>query len=265
MILDHFPPRVRTLYEPFAGSAATSLAAAAADRAERFVIGDQLGPLAALWSAILAHPEEVADRYEELWNAQRSDPRAYYARVRDGFNRDGDPVALLYLLARCVKNAVRFNADGAFNQAADHRRLGANPRKMRDAIEGAAALLASNTEVVAGDYRATMATAGADDFVYLDPPYEGVGQRDPRYVAQLDRDAFVAALGDLDDRGVPYLVSFDGRRGDHRYGTPLPAHLGLERLEIDAGRSSQSTLVGRDDRTYESLYISRAARVRAVV
>ena len=53
-----------------------------------------------------------------------------------------------------------------------------------------------------------------------------------------------------------FAVSYDGRTGDKTYGAPLPDSLGLTHLEIEAGRSTQSTLLGRDDITYESLYLS---------
>ena len=46
------------------------------------------------------------------------------------------PEYLLFLLAKCVKAAVRYNAKGEFNQSPDKRRLGRNPAMMRDDILG---------------------------------------------------------------------------------------------------------------------------------
>jgi DNA adenine methylase len=265
-ILAHAPNRVRRLIEPFAGSAAVSLAAAARDLAARYWIADRLGPLAELWRAILDHPSATADAYERLWTAQHPDPAAHYRAVRARFNRTGDPVALLYLLARCVKSAVRFNGAGEFNQGADHRRAGMRPPRMRGQIERASRLLAGRTEVTAADYAELLADASPGDLVYLDPPYQGVSRRrDPRYVAPLDRDRLVGELDRLNRRRVPFLVSFDGATGDRTYGPPLPRELGLRRVLLPAGRSSQATLAGRVAETVESLYLSRtlarAARV----
>lgn len=258
-ILGHAPGRVRRLIEPFAGSAAISLAAAARDLAARYCIADRLGALAELWRAILDRPDATADGYERLWSAQRPDPAAHYQSVRARFNRTGEPIALLYLLARCVKNAVRFNGAGHFNQAADHRRAGMRPERMRREIAGASALLARRSEVASADYAELLADATAGDLVYLDPPYQGVsGTRDPRYVAPLDLDRFVAELDRLNRRRVPFLVSFDGSSGDRTYGSTLPAELGLRRVLLPAGRSSQGTLVGRVAETVESLYLSPA-------
>ena len=48
----------------------------------------------------------------------------------------------------------------------------------------------------------------------------------------------------------------DGRSGDKTYGKELPEYLGLKRILIPAGRSSQATLLGKNQQTIESLYIS---------
>jgi DNA adenine methylase len=256
-ILACFPRRVERLLDPCAGSGAVTLAAARQGRAERYLMGEALVPLARLWQGILAHPEALAKRYAALWTAAASDPRAHYDRVRAEFNVDQEPAKLLYLLARCVKNAVRFNGTGEFNQSPDRRRLGMHPRKMQAELGGAHRLLRGRTEMVAGDLAELCDRATARDLVYLDPPYQGTsGRRDRRYVAPLDLPEFVGVLERLRMRGVRFLVSLDGRSGDRTYGRALPRELGLVRLELFAGRSSQATLHGRAADTVESLYLS---------
>ncbi len=105
-ILGYFPERVGTLIEPFAGSAALTLAAAARGLAARYVINDLNKPLVDLWRAIIESPEKLARQYETLWRAQHKDRRQYYDRMRDDFNRTGRPDCFLYLLARYVKEIV---------------------------------------------------------------------------------------------------------------------------------------------------------------
>ena len=255
-ILAFAPESIDCMFEPFAGSAAVTLAAAHAQRARRYILSDKLEPLAELWRWILSRPETIATEYERQWIAQERDPRGHYLRARDAFNRTGDPGLLLYLLARCVKNAVRFNARGQFNQSADHRRRGVHPRKMRDQILGAAAVLGSCCEVLAADYADVINCAGPRDFVYLDPPYQGVSDTgDPRYFEQLDYERFVDRLTDMRGRQVPFAVSFDGYCGQREYGQPLPDSLGLDRVLLSPARSAQATLSGRAASTRESLYI----------
>jgi len=46
----------------------------------------------------------------------------------------------------------------------------------------------------------------------------------------------------LNHRGVAFAISYDGKRGEKTFGSKLPEDLGLKRIEIEAGRSSQATL-----------------------
>ncbi len=256
-ILGFVPADTRRLIEPFCGSAAVSLAALRAGKVATVHLNDSFAPLARLWTAIIDTPDRLADDYQRLWRAQLADPRRGYDRVRDRFNRDGDPTRLLYLLARCVKSAVRFNASGEFNQSPDRRRLGTRPARMRASIVAAAALLAGRATVSSGDYAVWLDGAGAHDVVYLDPPYQGTsGGRDHRYHQQLDLDRLIGDLERLITRGVAVIVSFDGRCGDRSYGTRLPARLGLVHVELRAGRSAQATLAGGSAHTVESLYVT---------
>lgn len=254
-----FPARIERVIEPFAGSAAVTLAAAQHHAARRFVLNDANAPLIQLWREIIEQPQELARRYEQLWLEQQGHERDYYEAVRAAFNQTHAAHYLLYLLARCVKAAVRYNASGAFNQSPDHRRKGAHPHRMEQQILGASRLLQSRVTLTALDYRELLPLATPRDLVYLDPPYQGVcGQRDPRYIQGVTFDAFVEMLNDLNSRDISYIVSYDGRTGGTSFGRPLPERLDLIQLEIDAGRSSQATLLGRTSRTVESLYLSAA-------
>lgn len=247
------------IIEPFAGSAAISLAAACSRGVSNFLINDANVPLVALWEMIIDQPEQVSEQYRDLWEEQRGREQEYYYLVRDKFNRTQQPHHLLYLLARCVKASVRYNSQGEFNQSPDNRRCGTQPSTMQQNILGASYLLRDRTLLMKGDYRAALADAEAQDVIYMDPPYQGVcGNRNPRYSNHLVYEEFVETLLWLNQRGLSYIVSYDGRTGDNSYGVPLPPALGLKHLEVKAGRSSQATLLGRDDQTYESLYLSQA-------
>lgn len=257
-ILRYVSGSVDKLIEPFAGSAAISIAAAARGMAKTYSVNDLNKPLVELLRLIVEHPLETASFYERLWNEQHHDSIGHYYTVREDFNRTQDPRLFLYLLARCVKGSVRYNSDGLFNQSPDKRRHGTRPGTMRANIFGVSALLKGKTVFSSLDYRDVLAEAGKSDLVYMDPPYQGVcGERDPRYFSGISHEDFIDALEDLNSRGIAYIVSYDGRRGDRIFGEPLPASLGLVRVELEAGRSSQSTLLGRDEVTFESLYLSR--------
>jgi DNA adenine methylase len=252
------PPGATRLVEPFAGSAAVSLAVRRLDIVPVVTLSDANVPLMALWRSVRDAPEELAAAYAALWQAGLTAPGEQYRAVRDAFNATQGPAELLYLLARCVKAAVRYSADGRFNQSADRRRVGRRPDAMRRALLGASALL-QGSAIESGDFRPRLLGAAPTDVVYLDPPYQGVSTgRDRRYVAGVPYDAFVADLRAANHAGVTFLLSYDGSTGERMHGEPLPPDLGLRRLLVAAGRSAQATLHGRDDRTVESLYLSPA-------
>ncbi len=259
LILQYLPISTTRLVEPFCGSAALSIAVAARGRAKEFWLNDLNGPLAQLLSLIINSPKELGRFYKELWRADHGDALEHYYQVRESFNRTNDPKLLLYLLARCVKGAVRYNGEGLFNQSPDKRRLGTQPETMQSNLNAISTLLCGKTIVTSLSYENVLANVREDDVVYMDPPYQGVcGERDSRYFAGISFDDFLAQLAVLNLKNVRYLVSYDGRLGNRSYGKPLPAKLLLTLMELEAGRSSQATLLGRDEQTVESLYLSPA-------
>jgi DNA adenine methylase len=258
-IISLFPEDVERLVEPFAGSAAISLAAAYHAKCRAFLLNDANIPLMDLWESILSRPSEIADRYEEIWQAQFADEGNYYNRIRDRFNRTQRPDYFLFLLTRCVKASVRYNASGEFNQSPDNRRKGTAPPTMRKNIYGASRILSGRTHLYREDYRGILGGVTANDVVYMDPPYQGVcGNRDSRYISGLAFDTFAVELAKLNERGISYILSYDGRTGEKKYGRPLSKDLDLFHVEINVGRSSQATLLGKESDTFESLYLSPA-------
>ena len=258
-ILQHFPAAISRLVEPFAGSAALSIAVALRGLSSRFWINDAHAPLIDLWREIIDRPGELANKYTALWNDQLGREREYFDAVRDRFNREHDPTDFLYLLARCVKAAIRYNTNGEFNNTPDNRRRGARPAEMRRRILCTSDLLRGQTKLTSWDYKQVLANCTEDDLVYMDPPYQGVcGTRDQRYLPTVDHREFCDELAKLNARQIMFAVSYDGRTGTKSYGEALPDSLKLTHFEIRAGRSTQATLLGRADITYESLYLSAA-------
>jgi DNA adenine methylase len=212
LILSFIPAgKFDTLFEPFVGSGAVTLATARKKLCKRFVVGDALEPLCGIWQHIATAPAALAEEYTQLWHSQFPDPIAFFNAVREQFNTDRRPPKLLFLLARCVKNAVRFNPSGNFNQSPDKRRLGTQPKRMRDEIEAAHRLLDGKCEVRCGDYKTTVETATPSDIIYMDPPYQGTSEgRDSRYLKGVQRADLIATLERLNERGVQFILSYDG-------------------------------------------------------
>jgi DNA adenine methylase len=258
-ICECLPSDTQVFFEPFAGSAAISLAAAKWELAASFVINDIHSPLMDLWNCIIESPETLADGYEALWRKQQEDgDKDFFNEVRRRFNQKAEPALFLYLLARCVKAAIRYNTKGEFNNTADHRRAGARPETMRQNIFRASQIFQGKTTVKCGNYLDALCDAGPLDVIYMDPPYQGTSkERDARYVRGLSYEAFCSGLQTLSQRGLSYIVSYDGRTGERSHGKLLPDSLGLTHVEVEAGRSTQETLLGRSGVTFESVYLSQ--------
>ncbi|MFC9250488.1 DNA adenine methylase [Amycolatopsis thailandensis] len=259
-ILSLFPEGgVSRLVEPFAGSAAISLAARNYGLAGAVALSDVNKPLMELWKLIVDQPLQLIESYTRLWTEQIGDPRGYYMATRNDFNATHDPTLLLYLLCRCVKAAVRYSQKtGEFNQGADHRRLGAKPANIAARIKAASKLM-QGAKVSACTYEDPLVSADVDELVYLDPPYQGTSDvPDHRYLEGLRREAFADTLQKAIDNRVSFIVSYDAVTDDYRYGQALPKELGLVHRHVVAGLSSQATLMGKSQTTTESLYVSPA-------
>lgn len=256
-ILRYFPDEFERLIEPFAGSAAITIAAAFYYKANHFIINDINTPLTELWDKIINNPKSVVKAYHDIWQGQHGNEEEYYYKIREKFNDTRNPEYLLFLLAKCVKAAVRYNAQGNFNQSPDKRRLGRNPQMMRDDILRVSQLLKGKIEIYSSDYSKILEAANSNDLVYMDPPYQGTGLNGGfNYSGNIEFDNFVISLFELNQRNVPYILSYDGRTGSKTFGIPLPQNLNLTKIEINAGRSSQATLLNRHEITYEAVFLS---------
>lgn len=211
-----------------------------------------------LLNLIVNEPDRIAADYDRFWHQQLGRERDFYDEVRARFNAESRPDLLLYLLARCVKASVRYNAEGEFNQSPDNRRKGRRPQSMRENIYAVSRLLKGRIRITSCDFTSTIGILNpSTDLLYMDPPYQGTsGGRDSRYCSGVDLAALIGFLEELNSRNAMFVPSCDGRKGSKAYGRRLPAELNLVHVFIEAGRSTQSTLLGRRDVTLESLYLS---------
>ena len=261
-ILRHMPLRFARFVEPFAGMASMTFAVAARRSCGAFWVNDLNAPLVEILRAAVQQPQQLVDEYRRVWEEQFTWDGGHvehFYQVRERFNSGEQTAAhMLYLLARCVKGAVRYAQDGTFNQSPDKRRHGTRPEKLEKNIAAASALLRGKTAFSALDYREVLEQCKPGDIVYMDPPYQGVsGARDQRYLAGVEIDEFAAALETLNRRGVDFLVSYDGACGEKLYGRELPPELGCRKVLLRAGLSTQALLLGKKETTFEALYVSR--------
>ena len=264
-ILRYIPQKFNRLIEPFAGMVAITIAVSSQNRADRYLLNDLNKPLVNILEESITNPQRLIDNYTKVWCEQltfEGGSVEHFYKVREDFNKGNQCAAnMLYLLARCVKGSVRYSSSGMFNQSPDKRRMGTNPKNLARNVYMISSLLKGKTEFMSNDYREVTKNAKSGDIVYMDPPYQGVcTSRDCRYFSGIDFNEFVDCVEDLNRRGIDFIISYDGTCGDKQYGQDLPAELGLKKVMLNAGLSSQSLLLGKKETTREALYLSRNLR-----
>ena len=262
-ILQYMPNRFNRLLEPFSGMAAISIAAACDNRTGAYIINDINVPLIKMLREAIEHPQDLLDSYSDVWSKQFTygdNHVQHYYDVRERFNKGEDtPANMLYLLARCVKGAVRYGKNGNFNQSPDKRRHGTSPKTLALNVYEISRLLKGKVEFSCRDYNDILKMARPGDLVYMDPPYQGVSDvRDNRYFSGVPFEEFVEALKILNRNRVDYLISYDGECGGKEYGEELPKSLHCKKILLNVGRSCQATLLGKKQITFEALYISES-------
>ena len=261
-ILPYMPRHFSRLVEPFAGMAAISIATAKQDRANKYIINDLNEAVVGILHMAIDSPEELYTEYQKIWSEQFEYPEGHinhYYKIREEYNNgDNSPAKMLYLLARCVKGSVRYGSNGHFNQSPDKRRNGTSPSTLKQNIDAISYYLKGRTSFFSVDYKSILDMTTPGDIVYLDPPYQGTSNvRDSRYISGINFNDFVDAIESLNKKRVDFIISYDGSCGEKQYGVELPKELGLKKIMLNAGLSSQSILLGRKETTYEALYISR--------
>ena len=92
-IMRFYPDNFDRLIEPFAGSAAMTIASAFYFKANHFIINDINEPLTQLWDSIINNPKTIIKQYYDIWHGQHGNEEEYYYQIRDKFNetKKGDP------------------------------------------------------------------------------------------------------------------------------------------------------------------------------
>ena len=109
-------------------------------------------------------------------------------------------------------------------------------------------------EFIAADYTITTETAKEGDLIYLDPPYF---HTKGRYYGTIDFDAFLAYLEQLNSKGIKYMLSFDGIRGEDDFTVELPKELYKRHEFIPSGNSSFKKVMDKESiQVLESLYLN---------
>lgn len=186
--------------EPFLGSGAVLFNV----QPDRALVSDTNRHIIEVYQAIQTGAMSSAKlrRHLEAEGAKlESQGEAYYYQVRDRFNEFGNPFDFIFLNRAAFNGVIRFNANGKFNvpfcKKINRFRLAYITKICNQVAWVARILHGKDWQFIVQDWRTTLATATAHDFVYLDPPYIG---RHTDYFNQWcnsDADELVEAIKQL--------------------------------------------------------------------
>ena len=248
-IKSYLPTSFGTYYEPFVGGGSILYTVCPT----RSICGDICQPLIKLWKEIRDNPQELAESYKLRWNELQNEGYLFYYAVRDKFNKDRSPYDLLFLSRTCVNGLIRFNDKGEFNNSFHHSRSGINPNTLKEIIFDWSSKI-QGVEFLAEDYVSTTSSAKSNDVIYLDPPYF---HTKGRYFGTICFEKFLDYLENLNSRGIKFLLSFDGRRGDEDYTVKLPMELYKRHEYILSGNSTFKKVIDKECKpVLESLYLN---------
>lgn len=248
-ILSYFPDTFNVYYEPFIGGGSIMGAVEPLSG----VCGDTCKPLIDLWSEIKNRPALLADEYQKRWQRMKMDGYSVYYDIRDSFNKTRNPFDLLFLSRTCVNGLIRFNSSGNFNNSLHYSRSGINPDRLKRIIFDWSKKV-QNVRFENCDYRKTTQNAKKGDLIYLDPPYF---HTKGRYSGNINFEEFIAFLDDLNKRGVKFLLSYDGIRGENDYTVHIPKELYRQHILIPSGKSTfRKVQDKKSEDVKESLYMN---------
>jgi DNA adenine methylase len=202
-LLPLVPSCFRRYYEPFAGGAALFFAL----RPHEALLADSNQELINCYAQVRDRPERVLRYLRTMPNTEED-----YYRIRDSFprSRAHQAARLIYLATLSFNGIYRVNLKGLFNVPYG-RKAHLNPYdapRLRSAAESLSAV-----ELLCCDFENAVETAGARDFVYLDPPYtvahgdNGFLKYNSRIFSWTDQVRLARVASRLAARGCAVVVS----------------------------------------------------------
>ncbi len=160
--------------EPFVGSGVVLFNAAP----ERAVAADTNEHIIRFYRAIQngeITPPNLRTHLEKEGRILEEQGESYYYEVRGRFNESHSPFDFVFLNRSCFNGLIRFNSRGAFNVPfcrKPQRFSRSYITKICNQVSWVSKTMrGKDWEFVVQDWRDSLAQTEADDFVYLDPPY----------------------------------------------------------------------------------------------
>lgn len=207
---EFFPQTFKTYHEPFLGGGAVFFHLASQGRITKAVLSDLNEELITTYQVVRQEPEALLAVLEDMAAERTRNPKEhFYTMRREKYTHPVNIAArLIYLNRTCFNGLYRVNGKGGFNVPYGNY---SNPKivdrenimAVSEALHGVELECASFSNVTTMKYR-----LGLDDFVYLDPPYDGMfGDYQAQKFSGKNQIILAGICKLLDMNGVKFMQS----------------------------------------------------------
>lgn len=229
-IQSYLPVTINTYYEPFVGGA--NVVGNLYMNAQQMVCGDIIEHSIAFYNKFKADPKAVLYHYTDNWHQLAHDHKYFYV-VRERFNQTHDPLDFFFLSRTSHNGLVRFNSKGEYNASfgwpTDGRGAGVDPKNLADILSLWYDRL-KNVQFICSSFEKALEQAKEGDFIYCDPPYDGVAS--VYGPSNFKIEALCDVLLEMTKRKVKWMCSYNYP------GAPTLETLSIRRVEVFSGPSS---------------------------
>lgn len=233
-IIEFFPSRFGTYFEPFLGSGGV-LGVLAPKNA---LASDTFGPLVQIWQTLQDDRNELKQQYAERYKLiGQLGKKPAYEKVLASYNMRPNGADLLFLCRACYGGVVRFRKNDGYMSTPVGAHDPVSPESFENRVEIWHART-KGTRFLHLDFAEAMNQAKPGDLVYCDPPYSD--SQAILYGAQaFSLQRLFESIAACKKRGVYVALSIDGTKFSGRKLCNIAIPDGLfEREElVSVGRS----------------------------
>ena len=231
-IIEQFPEEFNNYIEPFIGIGAVL----GCLHPTKAIAGDLLCPLIDFWNLLKNNPSSVIDYYSVNREEYIMNPKEVYEEVKSNYNKNPNPLDLLFISRTCYGGVMRFTKEGKISTPIGPHKPISGETFARRVAQWSETI--KNTSFFCQSFEKTMNLANEGDVVYCDPPY--LYSQSILYGSQdFDVETLWSSIQKCKDRGVYILLSIDGNKksGKVKHHLDCRSDLFEREMYVDCGIS----------------------------
>lgn len=254
-IIQYFPEKIETYYEPFCGSCSVGLQLILTNHnITKYIFSDINRDLIDFLNLVKNDCSQIIKNYEQLWckmkNLNDIDKKVeFYNNIRKQYNSTKNIFYFIFLSRTCVNGLIRYNSKGEFNSPLNKNRDGIIPKRFENILKfWNKKFNENNVEFIVQNY--TKINANEGDFVFLDPPYFNIKGM---YNGTINSEEYFNFLKMLNSS---YAFTLDGKRENKDYTYAIPKEVYTEHIYLKPNVSGFMKMHNSTEHFEDSLYLN---------